>query len=145
MLAKAPLAIEDAREHPDREAEKHHAKHGLDRIHPDACARQPLAGGGSKHNQRRAHAEAEHEQRKAAEHRIVRLTDIENSRGQGWCNAGTDNQRREQSHDGDTDQRPAFLLIADAGDFRLPGTGQLQFVETEHAQRKKNKQARETP
>ncbi len=140
-----PERVEDAREHPDRKAEEQHAEHGLHRIHPCARARQQFPGGGAEHDQRRAHAETQHEECEPAEHRIARLADVEHCRGERRRDARSDDQRRQESHDRDADQRAALLLVADVGDLRLPRARQLQFVETEHAERKQHEQGREAP
>jgi hypothetical protein len=106
-----PHAIENARQHPDRQAQEGHAEHGLDRVHPGAGARQQFAGTGSEHDQWCAHAEGERKQSGTAEHRIVRLCNVNDGGGQRRRHARSDDQRRQRTHDRDAVSEPPDCVL----------------------------------
>ena len=107
-------AGQQAADHPDRDAEHHHAEHLLDRVHPGAGFRQELARRRADEQQRGAHAEAQREQRRAAAEHVAALPDHGQRRDERRCDAGRHDQRRQRAHDGRADQRALLLLVAEA-------------------------------
>ena len=123
---------QDALEHPDRDADQQHAEHRLDGVHPRACLRQQLAGRGADQQQRRAHAQAKREQRRAAEHCVAGLPDVDQRACQRRGDARADDQCRQEPHDRHAGQRAALLAVARGVDAALSPVRHLQVVEAEH-------------
>jgi hypothetical protein len=86
---------DDRRNQPDGGGQQQHAEGLLDAsIHAPGLGQQRAAGEADD-DQRHAHAERHDEQRRAAEHGIAGLADVEQRAGQRRGDAGADDQRRQ--------------------------------------------------
>jgi hypothetical protein len=115
----------------------------LDPFHPRSGLRQQRAAGGADGDQRRAHAERHDEQRRAAEHGVAGLADVEQRAGQRRGDAGADDQRRQRAHQEDADAAAALQVAGFFRQLALQRGRQLQFVEAEHRQRQDDEDQRE--
>jgi hypothetical protein len=86
---------DDRRNQPDGGGQQQHAEGLLDRLHPRPGLGQQRASREADGDQRHAHAERHDKQRRAAEHGIAGLADVEQRAGQRRGDAGADDQRRQ--------------------------------------------------